>query len=313
MLKTERLFKLAILIIVMSSARGWIHQPVAAQQNSQVKALGGIPSVKLGSNLVIVPVMVSARNGALERGLQEAHFEVYDENVRQPIAFFSQDEQPASIGIILDFSGSMAKEKIAAARRALRGFVEWGNPEDEFFLIGFNDHTHLLRDFTSSAEDIASSVVLIEPSGKTAVIDAVYMALDKVRQGRHPRRALVLIGDGQDNASRYTDKELKDLVKESDVLIYAIGIFGLWEDPMNLSHGWELLTHISDLTGGRTFALLPISTNIGRAMARLTPICQQIALELRSLYLDFGHFLRSQEMAKVETDRVTATHLNTTR
>ncbi|MBI3950957.1 MAG: VWA domain-containing protein [Acidobacteria bacterium] len=282
--KMKKCFRFAVIIVFTIWARAEINYGTAQQQSS-IKAWSPLPGVRLDSNLVTVPVTVSTYGRGFVKGLRSNHFEVYDEKVQQQIAFFSNDEQPASVGIMLDFSGSMAEEKIVEARRAIREFIEWSNPEDEFFLIGFNDRVHLLRDFTSSADDIASSVVFTEASGKTAVFDAVYMGIEKVKQGRHQRRALVLFSDGQDNASRYSQRALKQLVQESDVLIYCIGIFGAWESPMNLSYGWYLLDQMSKLTGGRAFAITADQPGLIVSQGpTLTTICQQVATELRCQY-----------------------------
>jgi Ca-activated chloride channel family protein len=280
----EVLIYVMVLILIVCSS-GEMNPPVVAQQGLQSPAPSKAPALKLDSSLVVVPVTVTNSFGGFVKGLQEQHFEIYDEKVRRDIAFFSNDEQPVSVGIILDLSGSMAEEKIIAARQALGEFIQWSNPNDEFFLIGFNERVHLLRDFTPSADNIVSSVVLTEAAGRTAVCDAVYLGIEKVLQGRYPRRALLLISDGQDNASHYTYQHLRDLIKETDILIYSIGIFGAWESPRNLTYGWQMLTDITDLTGGRSYALLSDPTQRPKDQNnRLVNICQYVATELRTQY-----------------------------
>jgi Ca-activated chloride channel family protein len=235
-----------------------------------------MPAVRLGTTLVIVPVTVMDPYDRFVTGLRKEHFEIYDEKIKQEIAFFSEEDAPLSIGIVFDVSGSM-REKIARARAALRRFLDTSHPEDEFFVIAFNHAVQLVQDFTLSAETIMSKLMLIAPEGRTALYDAVYLGIEKVRQGKHARKALLIISDGQDNSSRYTYGQLRDLVKESDVQIYAIGIFGLNERATsNEALGRSILEEITSLTGGRAF--------FPDTPVELDDVLTRIALELRHQY-----------------------------
>jgi Ca-activated chloride channel family protein len=232
--------------------------------------------VTLETELVNVTVTVTDLYGRYVTGLKKEHFEVYDDKVQQQIAHFSDEDAPVSLGIVYDVSGSM-KGRIVRAGRALKRFIETSHDDDDFFLIGFNDRARLLQDFTVSADQIVSHLMFVNPKGSTALYDAVYLAVEKVRQGRHPKRAILIISDGQDNNSRYTYKELRNRVKEADVQIYAIGI----TDPYDSLSGYgrSILEEITRMTGGRAF--FPNGAN----EAELIEICTRIALELRHQYV----------------------------
>lgn len=232
--------------------------------------------VRLDTNIVNVIISVTDANGRFVTGLTQDHFEVYDDGVKQQIAYLSADDSPVSLGIVFDVSDSM-KKRIGRSVKALGRFIETSHKDDDFFLIAFNDQAKLVQDFTSSGEQIASHLRLVEPRGETAMYDAAYLAVEKVGQGRHSKKALLIISDGQDNRSRYSYKELRNRVQEADVAIYAIGI----TDPANDSffgNGRSLLQEITHMTGGRAF--FPSADNEGE----LIDICARIALELRRRY-----------------------------
>ena len=199
----------------------------AAQERHAAAVAGpdgadGAP-LRLERDLVTMTVTVSDGNGRCVAGLGKDHFEVYDGRVRQDIAFFSNEDAPATVGIVYDVSGSM-KDRIAEAHHALRRFLDTCHPDDEFFVIGYSDRASLLSDFTPSAAAVADRLTFAAAGGKTALYDAVYLGLEKARQGRHARKALVVISDGQDNASRYTFGEVRRATEDSNVTVYAIGV-----------------------------------------------------------------------------------------
>jgi Ca-activated chloride channel homolog len=232
--------------------------------------------VVIGTGLVNVIVTVTDPYGRFVTGLGKDHFEVYDDKVQQQISHFTDEDSPVSLGIIYDVSGSM-KERIARSLKALRRFIETSHDDDDFFLIGFNERARLVQDFTTSADQVLGHLMFVAPKGSTALYDAAYLAVEKVQQGRHSKKALLIISDGQDNNSRYTYKELHNRVKEADVQIYAIGI----TDPGNDSlagFGRANLEEIARMTGGRAF--FPNAYN----EPELVEICTRIALELRHQY-----------------------------
>src|ERR1044071_4406972 len=174
--------------------------------------------LQIGTNLVSMTVSVTDPYGRFVTGLSKEHFEIFDEKVKQQIDLFTDEDSPVSIGVIYDVSGSM-KERIARSVRAVKRFIETSHDDDDFFLIGFNDRAKLVHDFTTSGDQLVSHLMFVQPKGSTALYDAAYLAVEKVKQGRHTKKALLIISDGQDNHSRYTYKELRNLVKEADVQI----------------------------------------------------------------------------------------------
>jgi Ca-activated chloride channel family protein len=209
-------------------------------------------------------------------GLRKEHFEIYDEKIKQEIVFFAEEDTPLTIGVVFDVSGSM-KEKIDRARIALRRFIETSHADDEFFLIGFNERAELIQDFTRSGEQVVSRLALREPSGRTALYDASYLAIEKVSRGQHHRRAILIVSDGMDNSSRYTYSQLRDQVRETGVQIYAIGIFGAFHRASSEeSVGRSILEEITSMTGGRAF--------FPENPVELDDVITRIALELRHQY-----------------------------
>src|SRR5262245_2033747 len=175
------------------------------------------------SELVSLTVTVTDSLDRLVTGLEIRNFEVYEDKVKQEISHFSYDDAPVNLGIVFDVSGSMKGMKLDRARDALKAFIQTSHSDDDFFLIGFNQRANLLAEFTSG-EALANKLTLVDPGGQTALYDATYLGVEKVKQGRHSRNAILLISDGQDNSSRYTYGELRKRLREAGVQIYCIGI-----------------------------------------------------------------------------------------
>jgi Ca-activated chloride channel homolog len=201
--------------------------------------------VVIKTDLVNLTVTVSDRLGRFVTGLSKEDFEVYEDNVRQQIAFFANEDSPVSMGIVYDVSSSMNSFS-AHSLRMLRQFFENSHREDEFFVIAFNNRTQLVHDFSSLPEEIINRVGFIKSKGSTALYDATYLATEKVRQGRHHKKVLLIFSDGEENSSRYSGREIKNLLKETDVQIYAIGM-SEWSD------GAPTLKFLSEPTGGQAF------------------------------------------------------------
>src|SRR5262249_21719921 len=172
--------------------------------------------------VVTVNVSVTDKQYRQISGLSKEHFEIYEDKVRQQIEFFSDEDRPASVGIVFDLSGSM-RDKMPRAREALRAFVDTCHNDDDFFLVTFNDRATLMAGL-SDGQTVLNKLSLAEPRGQTALYDAAYLGVEKVKEGRHDKRAILIISDGQDNASRYNYGELRKLLKEADVQIYCLGI-----------------------------------------------------------------------------------------
>jgi len=230
-------------------------------------------------DLALVNVTVTDPYGRVIAGLDSDNFRVFEDNVEQEVLTFSSEDVPISIGVIFDFSGSMAN-KIGKAREAALEFFKTANPEDEFFLVSFNERAELTSSFTSSVEDLQSRMMLTVPKGRTALLDAIYLGLSQMRGAHNGKRALLILSDGGDNHSRYTEDNIKRLVKEADTQLYAIGIFDSIEyrsrTPEELN-GPSLMSEITEMTGGRVFAVSNLND--------LPDIATKISLELRNQYI----------------------------
>lgn len=232
------------------------------------------------ADLVLVPVTV---NDALNRpvvDLEKSNFRILEENQPQTIRFFSKEDAPISVGIILDFSKSMS-DKFDTERAALSEFFKNANPDDDYFAIAFSDRPILIADSTQSTSDLEAKLTMAVPAGNTALLDAIYMGVAKMRSARYQRRALLIISDGGDNHSHYNLRETKRMVEEADVLMYSIGIFDNMPVPVfktiEEKLGGRLLTDVTELTGGRSIA----ADNRGK----VPEIAASISRELRQEYI----------------------------
>jgi Ca-activated chloride channel family protein len=201
--------------------------------------------IKLKTKLVSLTVTVADPLGRFVTGLKKENFVVHDDDVRQEIAHFGDEDAPITMGFIYDVSGSMSS-LTSQSFLALRRFFDTSHEDDEYFIIAFNSKPQLVQDFTASPTEITSRVTFVKAKGSTALYDAVYLGIEKANQGRHKKRALLLISDGEENNSRYSFKELRDRLKESDVAVYSLGI-------SRYSAGTGVLEGISNSSGGRTF------------------------------------------------------------
>src|SRR5579864_1734814 len=178
--------------------------------------------------LVLIPVHVTTRAGTSVPGLRREDFRLFEDNVEQRIVHFSNEDAPLSIGLLFDASGSM-ENKIKKSWEAAAEFFKTANSEDEFFLVQFSDRPKLLLPFTQDSEEVYQRIARVKPFGRTALLDAIGMGLSEMKKARYFRKAMVIVSDGGDNRSRYTRGEIKNALLESDVQIYAMGIFDL--DP----------------------------------------------------------------------------------
>ncbi|HEV2112905.1 MAG TPA: VWA domain-containing protein, partial [Terriglobales bacterium] len=169
--------------------------------------------IKVDVDLVLVNVTVTDPMNRLVTGLEKENFQLFEGSKGEEIKHFSSEDAPLSLGVIFDMSGSMS-DKIEKAREAVVEFFKTANPQDEFFLIAFADRPELLSDFTRSVEEVQGKLVYTVPKGRTALLDAIYLGLDKMREARNAKKALLIVSDGGDNRSRYTEGEIKSIVKE---------------------------------------------------------------------------------------------------
>jgi Ca-activated chloride channel family protein len=236
-------------------------------------------SFHMDVELVLVNVTVTDPYGRMVVGLDPDNFRVYEDKVEQELLTFSSEDVPITIGVILDFSGSMAN-KIRKAREAALQFFNTANPQDEFFLVSFNERAELTNAFTNNIEDLQSSMMLMAPKGSTALLDAIYLGLSQMSGANNAKRALLIISDGGDNHSRYNESEIKRLVKEANTQLYAIGIFdplGYRERTPEELDGPSLLSEITEMTGGRVFAVENIN--------ELPDVATKIGVELRNQFV----------------------------
>jgi VWFA-related protein len=236
-------------------------------------------SIRIDTTLVQIPVTVTDPLNRFVTGLEKEHFKVFEDKVEQTIAQFSSEDAPLSIGLVFDTSGSMGG-KLQKSRQAAVQFFKTANPEDEFFLIEFNDRPELVVPFTTDTEDIQSRLTFTQSKGKTALLDGVYMAMNTMKKARNPRKAVLIISDGGDNNSRYTESEIKNAVREADVQIYGIGIFesmgSRGRTPEEMA-GPGLLSEVAELTGGRSYNVENVN--------ELADIAAKIGIELRNQYM----------------------------
>ena len=235
--------------------------------------------IQVDVNLVVVNVTVTDPYDRIVTGLDQDNFQIYDEKVEQQIATFSTEDAPISVGLIFDSSGSMG-DKIQKAKEAALQFFKTSNPQDEFLLINFSERPNLISAFTSKFENVQDRLLFVKSSGKTALLDAIYLGLSEARKAVTNRRALLIISDGGDNHSRYTERDVKRAVQESNTQIYAVGIF----EPLSMrartpeeARGPSLLAELADVSGGRMFSVEDAN--------ELPDIAEKISIELRNQYV----------------------------
>jgi Ca-activated chloride channel family protein len=232
--------------------------------------------LKVDVDLVLVPVTITDPMNRLVTGLDKENFQLFEGNASQQIRTFSAEDAPVSLGVIFDSSGSMSS-KMDRAKDAVVEFFKTANPQDEFFMISFSDEPEEVSDFTSSVDEIQNKLVFAVPRRRTALLDAIYMGVSKMRQAKYPKKALLIISDGGDNHSRYTEGEIRSLVKEADVMIYAIGIYDRYASAVEERLGPQLLSDITELTGGRAFTI-DNPNDLG-------DVATKIGVELRNQYV----------------------------
>ena len=232
--------------------------------------------MKVDVDLVLVPITVTDPMNRLVTGLEKEDFSIFENGGQQTIKSFTNEDAPVSIGVIFDLSGSMSS-KLIRARESILKFMKTSNPQDEFFVIGFNDRPELIEDFTNSVETIEERLAMVRSGKRTALLDAIYYGVQKMKDARHERKALLVVSDGGDNRSRYTEGEVRAQVRESDVEIYSIGIFDPDAATPEERAGPALLDELSEETGGRLFRV--------DDLAEMGDIAEKISIELRNQYV----------------------------
>jgi len=235
--------------------------------------------IRVDSALVLVPAQVTNILGVPITDLHKEDFKVFEDGVEQHITNFSLEDAPLSIGLLYDVSGSM-RNKIKKSTEAAAAFFKTSNPQDEFFLIEFSDRPKLTVPFTSDPDEVYDRIAHVKPFGRTSLLDAIHMAMGQMKHARNTRKALVIVSDGGDNRSRHTEREIKSAMLESDVQVYAMGIFDPEDEPKHTveeKNGPQLLEELADLTGGREYPIASLDD--------LPSISARIGNQLRNQYL----------------------------
>jgi Ca-activated chloride channel homolog len=239
-------------------------------------------------DLVLTYTTVLDKTGRFVRGLKQENFKAFEDGVQQTIASFSQEDVPISMGILLDLSGSM-RGKIDQVNKAALAFIKASNPQDQVFLVGFNDDVELLQDYTSDIDEITDALENTVVTGATAIYDAIYLGVQKAHTGIKPKKAIIVITDGEDNGSFYTLDEMVAKVQESDVQVFSIGflndipkksLFGGWSKSVP-EKARDSLIKIAEETGGKAY--------FPDKLTDIHSIVSEIATELRSQY-SIGYF-----------------------
>jgi Ca-activated chloride channel family protein len=245
-------------------------------------------TIGVNVDLVLMYASVFDKNGRFVSGMKRENFKLYEDGVEQKIESFAQEDVPVSIGILLDLSGSM-RGKIDQVNKAALALIRASNPQDQAFLIGFNDEVELLQDFTSDIDEITDSLDNAVVTGGTSLYDAIYLGVQKAQKGKMPKKAVVVISDGEDRDSFYKLNELVDKVQESDVQVFCVGFmdpipdkgfFGKWSKSAE-EKARDDLKRIAEETGGKAFFPDKVSD--------IHQIVEEIATELRSQY-SLGYF-----------------------
>ncbi len=261
------------LILVCLSASAF------SQVTTQADAAGVVTRLNVEVPLVLVPVRVATTFGAAVTGLKREHFRVFEDDVEQKILYFAHEDAPVSVGLVLDASGSM-RNKMRRSWEAAAQLRKTSNPQDEFFLIEFNERPRLAVRFTNNWDYLHQRLLRAKPLGRTSLLDAVHLALREMKAARHLRKAIVILSDGGDNHSRYTEGDIRRSVREADVPIYGIGIFDPEEAAQRTpeeQNGPALLRELTEETGGRHFPV--------RSLDDLPAACARIGSDLRDQYV----------------------------
>jgi len=236
-------------------------------------------NIRVDTTLVVIPVTVTDPNNRFVLGLDKGDFKIFEDGVEQKISIFTGEDAPLSVGILFDTSGSMDL-RTDMSHRAVSEFLKTMSPQDEAFLVQFSDKPQMIEEFTNQTNEIEARLSDLKMGGLTALLDSVELGVREMKKAKNPRKALVVVSDGGDNNSRYTATDIRDIVKEADTQIYAMGVFeptffaGL---PGEIVSGPKLLAQIADQTGGRAFGASEFS--------QLPAIAEKIAIELRNQYV----------------------------
>jgi Ca-activated chloride channel family protein len=226
-------------------------------------ALAAQKSLKVDVDLALFNVTVTDSNNRFVENLKAENFQLFEDKLEQKILYFSSDVAPVSLGIVFDISHSMHK-KLDFAQQAAAKFLESGTPDDEYFLVEFSNRAKVAHGFTTDISRLRDRLAFKPAEGSTALYDGIYLGLAQLKKGQNPKKALLLITDGEDNHSRYSRGDIREFIREADAQIFAIDL------------GRALLSDIAEMTGGRSYRA---------SEDNLEEVCEKIALELKSQYV----------------------------
>ncbi|MGA9980220.1 MAG: VWA domain-containing protein [Candidatus Sulfotelmatobacter sp.] len=259
---------LLVLIAISILAQGQDTAPLPGRE-------GGEYSIKVNVGMVVLRATAQDRKNILVSGLGQDDFQVYEDGVRQPIKYFSHEDIPVTVGLVVDNSGSMGPKRHDVVAAAL-AFARSSNPQDQMFVVNFNEKVSFgLPDntaFTDQAAQLQAALSRVAADGETALYDAVAVALDHLKTGDRDKKVLIVVSDGGDNASKHKLPEIMALAEKSNAIIYTIGIF----DDQDADRNPGVLKRLAKETGGETF--LPES------LAEVASICERIARDIRNQY-----------------------------
>jgi Ca-activated chloride channel homolog len=274
------------LLTVLAAGSAWAQNPLAPL--SQTPSPPPPPQqptpsgsrLKASVDLVVLHVTVTNSAGQFVSDLKEGNFRVSEDKIEQKVSFFSRDDIPVTMGLVIDNSGSM-REKRQEVNAAAMTFVRTSNPQDEAFVVNFNDEYYLDTDgdFTSDQRDLNEALSRIDTRGSTALYDAVIGSLEHLKKGHKDKRVLLLITDGDDDASRMSFEDTIKEAEKSNAAIYTIGVFSdddRKNDKRMVRHSKKVLQELAEATGGQAY--FPDN------LADVTPICEQVASEIRNQY-----------------------------
>lgn len=269
-------FALLLLVVPIALIQLPPYDPLKAQQPKSAQTDAPIS----------LTVTVTSKDGEPVRDLSANHFEIAVDKSPAKIVSWKQEDVPMNIGILFDASSSMwlgtskeSRKRLAILQDALRHFFKHSNPANQYFLLAFNTRPQLLVDWTSDLERLAAKLGDVSPKGGTALFDACYLAIDKVQNGPHKKRALILLSDGQDNMSQYTFKQLREVLRETDILVYSINVDQTGTGPDASTRALEGRDILSDLSSDSGGELLFQSREWP-----LVALVERVAKELRSQY-----------------------------
>ncbi len=267
-------------------------------------------TINVDVNLVVLHATVLDSKGRMVNDLKQDNFRVYEDGVLQKLAVFSHADIPVTMGIVIDDSGSM-REKRSSVNAASLSFVKTSNPQDQVFVVNFNDVYYLDTpgDFASNIEELKAALDKIDSRGGTALYDAVYAALDHLKLGNRDKKVLLVVTDGEDNASRYSFEELVRYAQKSNALIYTVGLLGSEEagglfrirggSPHRAA---KILEKLAQATGGRAY--------FPKSLEEVEPTCEQIARDIRSQYTLAYYPINAKKDGTFRTVRVDASQPN---